>query len=218
MNAVQFSHRRSVLSTLLGCLLLPVLAPQVFAQNVGVHVNASGNVSGPLASNIKESDGLVTVTPGPADTQITFTVVLDSPFTLSSHSSAIVIDTGEVDFASSAELTGLGFVSGFNGDPGGGSLALVLSNFGSAPGVTSLFSVTYDLAALVSDGAADWTLLVTGVNVPPGENIVDGDADEAFIRVDAPASGVPILSPAGAFTLILILGAAALPAIRGRRP
>ncbi len=177
-------------------------------------MDVSGNVSGSLATNIQESDGLVAVTPGHADTQITFTVAIDSPHTLSSHSSFILIDTTEIDFASSVELTGLGFVSGFDGDPGGGASAIVLSNFGSAPGTTNLFSVTYDVAALASDGSADWTLSVTGVNIPPGENIVDQNADEAFIRVEAPANGVPALSGLGAAGLAAMLGVAGLLTIR----
>jgi len=192
----------------LAAAFLPGFQTRALAQTVGVHVNVSGNVSGALATSIKEADGLVAVTPGPADTQITFTIAIDSPYTLSSHSSAIVTDTGEIDFAGSADLTGLGFVSGFDGDPGSGSSAIVLSEFGSAPGATDLFRVTYDLAALASDGSEDWTLFVTGVNIPPGENIVAQNADEAFIRVDGPASGVPTLSGPGAAALALMLAVA----------
>jgi len=207
VNAIAVPHRTILRLAFLAAALLLAFEARALAQTVGVHVNVSGNVSGALAANIKEADGLVAVTPGPADTRITFTVAIDSPHTLSSHSSGIVTDTGELHFASSAEFTGLGFVSGFNGDPGSGSSAIVLSNFGSAPGATNLFRVTYDLATLASDGSADWTLFVTGVNIPPGENIVDQFADEAFIRVNAPASGVPAMSGTGAAAFVVMLAA-----------
>jgi hypothetical protein len=202
--------RIPVLAALVAAAVLAAaLAGPAAAQNVGIHVEVAGNASGTLASGVTESDGIVPVTPGPADTAITFTVWLDAPFNLTSHTSNVAIDTGEISFQSSAEHTGLGFLPGYDGNPGAGSAALVLSDFGSAA-ATRLYSITYALGAIASDAAPDWTLAVTGVNVGfPGENIVDEDADEARVRIDAPAAGAPALSPAGAavFILLLLLGA-----------
>ncbi|MDP3939347.1 MAG: hypothetical protein Q8R92_14585 [Deltaproteobacteria bacterium] len=178
------------------------LSPGAANALIGIRVEVIGDASGTLASGVQESDGTVVVTPSPADTALTFRVTMDTQHTISGYISLKMIDAGEISFATSADLSGLGFLSGFEGNPS------AVSGFGSVT-TTQLYEVTYDLGTLDSASGVDWQLDVAEVHQGfPAENNIDPAANAASVQIDAPAGVVPALGVKGVVLFILMVSSA----------
>jgi hypothetical protein len=182
------------------CLCLLIVAvwgalfPGAADALIGIRVEVIGDASGTLAAGVQESDGTVAVTPSPADTA----------HTISGYVGFNVIDAGEIGFAASADLSGLGFLAGFEGNPS------AVSDLGTVT-TTQLYEVTYDLGTPDSASGVDWQLDVAEVHQGfPAENNVDPAANAASVQIDAPAAGVPALGGRGVALLMLALLAARL--------
>ncbi len=177
-------------------LLAAALGLLVPAGAGALSLSVAGPTSGPVTSGLGIEDPSV-------GSSLTFTVGLDAPAAIQGYDLILSWDPAELSFVSAADLSGLGFdVTPLGATPAGERAAAIEL---VAVAAASLFQVTFQVLAVVTDGAVDLRVVANGSGIAPGSlSLANGAAGVVF--------AVPEPGTVGLLAAALALGAA-----RGRR-
>ena len=172
-------------------LVALLLAP---ASAGALSISLAGPTSGPVTAGVGVESPSVGAT-------LTFTVGLDASTAINGYDLILSWDPAELSFLSAADLSGLGFdVTPDAGTPAGERAAAI--SLGAVT-TASLFEVSFEVLAVLTDGAADVEVVANGSGIAPGSlSLANGTA------------GVGIAVPEPGFALLL---AGALLALGAKR-
>lgn len=133
-----------------------LLAP---ASAGALSISLAGPTSGPITSGVGSEDASV-------GSAITFTVGLDASPALNGYDLILSWDPAELAFLSASDSSGLGFDVAPTGATSAGErvAAIELTPVTTA----SLFEVTFEVLAVLADGAADVRVVANGSGIAPG--------------------------------------------------
>lgn len=171
---------------LAGALVFLAVAVVAADRAEALQITLSGPTVGPLTAGLGVEDAL-------APSSITFTVGLDAAAAIQGYDVTMSWDPSELSFAAASDLSGIGFTLAPSGTtPSGERVASIALPSLSPVNTALLFSATFDVTAVVHDGAPDFAVFVdsgtNGGGIAPGALGPIGNPAGAAIAVPEPAT------------------------------
>ena len=167
-------------------LVVGCLAGWTAAPAAALHIQVTGPTGGSVTTGAAVESAVV-------GDLLTFVVGFDAPTAIQGYDLSILWDAAELSFVSALELSGIGFtIAPAGANPAGERVAAIA--FPSDPAVvaSALFSVTFQVTSVVTDGAADFRAyldaVANGSGVAPGGTGPIANPNGAAITV--PESGL----------------------------